>query len=51
MGLLRLVELPLDDVVKQWGDVPEPGTRFIVAGTEYESVMVNLSTVFAIPVT
>lgn len=49
MGLLRLVDFPLDDVVAAWGRVPEPGTHFEYRGVTYESVMLNLTTVFAIP--
>lgn len=49
MGLLRLIELDRHDVIREWGEIPEPGTRFVYDGTSYECVMLNLSTVYAVP--
>lgn len=49
MGLLRLVEFSREDIVREWGEIPEPGTRFEFGGQLYECVMLNLSTVYAVP--
>lgn len=40
-GLLRLVEFTFDEVEETGQTIPGPGTRFVMAGVEYECVMVS----------
>lgn len=49
MGLMRFVEFSREEVAREWGEVPEPGTRFELDGKTYECVMLNLTTVYAVP--
>lgn len=53
MGLTRLVALPAADVTETYGCLPPPGTRFVMAGQEYESVALSddATVVYAVPVT